>query len=99
MGHSCRPTPRNRRVLAALVNGCHKLEGQQGYYRAIAGMYAASSGNFDRAAARMPTATQRLLRASDMRKLVDVPRVSFESTMRKRARASLANLLPRKAPK
>ena len=80
----------------ALVTGCHKLEGQQGYYRAIAGMYAASSGNFDRAASRMPTATQRLLRASDMRKLIDVPRVSFESTMRKRARASLANTLPRK---
>ena len=28
----------------------------------------------------------------DMRKLIDVPRVSFESMMRKRARASLAKL-------
>jgi len=76
-------------VLAALVVGCQKVEGQQGYYRAIAGMLAASSGAFDRAAARMSNSTQRLLRGGDMRKLVDVPRVSFESMMRKRARAAL----------
>jgi 8-oxo-dGTP pyrophosphatase MutT (NUDIX family) len=82
----------NHEVLAALVMGCQKLKGQQGYYRAIAGMYAASSGAFDRAASRMPNATQRLLRTAEMRKLIDVPRVSFESMMRKRARASLTRL-------
>jgi hypothetical protein len=80
----------NDEVLAALVVGCQKLKGQQGYYRAIAGMYAASPGAFERAAARMPNATQRLLRAAEMRKLINVPRVSFESMMRKRARAVLA---------
>ena len=77
-------------VLAALVTGCQKVQGQQGYYRAIAGMRAASSGAFDRAAARMPNAAQRLLRDAELRKLVDVPRVSFESMMRKRARTALA---------
>jgi hypothetical protein len=77
-------------VLAALVLGCQKVQGQQGYYRAIAGMRAASSGAFGRAAARMPNAVQRLLRDADLRKLIDVPRVSFESMMRKRARAALA---------
>jgi hypothetical protein len=77
-------------VLAALVIGSQKVEGQQGYYRAIAGMLAASSGAFDRTAARMPNSAQRLLRSAEMRKLVDVPRVSFESMMRKRARAALA---------
>jgi hypothetical protein len=77
-------------VLAALVSGCQKVQGQQGYYRAIAGMRAASSGAFDRAAARMPNAVQRLLRDADLRKLIDVPRISFESMMRKRARAALA---------
>ncbi len=76
-------------VLAALVVGCQTVQGQQGYYRAIAGMRAASSGAFDRAAARMPNAAQRLLRDAAMRKLIDVPRISFESMMRKRARASL----------
>jgi len=77
-------------VLAALVTGCEKVQGQQGYYRAIAGMRAASPGRFERAATRMPNAAQRLLRGGEMRKLIDVPRVSFESMMRKRARAALA---------
>jgi hypothetical protein len=80
----------NDEVLAALVIGCQKLKGQLGYYRAIAGMYEASPGDFDRAVARMPNATQRLLRSAEMRKQVSTPRVSFESMMRKRARASLA---------
>jgi len=77
-------------VLAALVTGCQKVQGQQGYYRAIAGMRAASSGGFERAAARMPNAVQRALRDAELRKLIDVPRLSFESMMRKRARAALA---------
>ena len=76
-------------VLAALVVVCQKVQGQLGYYRAIAGMRAASSGAFDRAAAHMPNAAQRLLRDAELRKLIDVPRVSFESMMRKRARAAV----------
>jgi hypothetical protein len=79
-------------VLAALVTGCHKVEGQQGYYRAIAGMRSADSGAFDRAAAHMPNSSQRLLRDSSLRKLIDVPRVSFESMMRSRTRAALSQL-------
>jgi hypothetical protein len=77
-------------VLAALVTGCHKIPGQQGYYRAIAGMRAGSPGAFERAAGHMPNAVQRLLRDSALRKLIDVPRASFESMMCKRARAALA---------
>jgi hypothetical protein len=75
-------------VLAALVVGCQKVKGQQAYYRAIAGMRAASSGAFERAATRMPNSAQRLLRSAEMRKLIDVSRLSFESMMRKRARAA-----------
>ncbi len=77
-------------VLAALVIGSQKVQGQQGYYRAIAGMLAASSGAFERAAARMPNGAQRLLRSAGVRKMIDVPRVSFESMMRKRGRTALA---------
>jgi hypothetical protein len=76
-------------VLAALVVGCQKVQGQQGYYRAIAGMRAASPAAFDGAAARMPNASQRLLRDAHLRQLIAVPRVSFESMMRKRARAAV----------
>ena len=77
-------------VLAALVIGTEKVKGQQGYYRAIAGMQSAGSDAFERAAARMPNSAQRLLRSPEMRKLIAVPRVSFESMMRKRARAALS---------
>jgi hypothetical protein len=75
-------------VLAALVGGCYKIQGQLGYYRAIAGMRAASPGAFEYAVKRMPNAAQRLLRVSELRKLIDVPRISFELMMRKRARAA-----------
>ena len=80
----------NSEVLAALVMGCKRVQGQQGYYRAIAGMLAASSGVFERAAARMPNSARSLLRDAEMRKLISVPRISFESMMRKRARTALA---------
>jgi hypothetical protein len=82
----------NHEVLAALVMGCQKVKGQQGYYRAIAGMHAASANAFEQATSKMPNLTQRLLRGPEMRKLIDVPRVSFESMMRKRARAALVTL-------
>ena len=75
-------------VLAALVGGCQKLRGQQGYYRAIAGMGSAYPREFECATARMSNASQRLLRGAELRKLIDVPRNSFESMMRKRARTA-----------
>ena len=77
-------------VLEALVSGCQKVQGQQGYYRAIAGMRAAGAGDFDRAVRRMSNGAQRLMRTAELRKPIDVPRASFESMMRKRARAALA---------
>jgi hypothetical protein len=77
-------------VLEALVIGCQKVQGQQGYYRAIAGMRDASPGEFERTAGRMSNNAQRLLRGAETRKLIDVPRGSFEAMMRKRARAALA---------
>jgi hypothetical protein len=77
-------------VLAALITGCEKVQGQQGYYRGIAGMREALAGAFERVASRMPNSVQRMLRAPEMRKLIDVPRVSFESMMRKRTRVALA---------
>lgn len=83
-------------VLAALVVGCQKIPGQQGYYRAIAGMRASSAPAFDHAAAHMPNAAQRLLRDAGLRKLIDVPRISFESMMRKRARSALDLFAPKR---
>jgi hypothetical protein len=52
-------------------------------------MLAASTGAFERAVARMPNGARSLLRDAEMRKLIHVPRISFESMMRKRARTAL----------
>jgi hypothetical protein len=79
-------------LVAALVEGCQKIPGQQGYYRALAGMRAASPGNFDRAVARCANAAQRALRGGELRKLMDVSRGSFEAMMRKRANNSKSRL-------
>jgi hypothetical protein len=76
-------------VMAALVVGCQKVPGQQGYYRALAGMQAASEGPFARAASRMPNAAQKALRGGEVRKLMEVSRASWEAMMRKRARVAL----------
>lgn len=84
-------------VITALVEGCQKLPGQQGYYRAVAGMREAASGAFDRAAARTPNATQRILKGGEMRKLIDVGRASFEAMMSKRARTAFTMRMPEKA--
>ena len=92
LGYGGRRAGRDSRGAGRAGDRLPKVTGQQGYYRAIAGMYEASSGAFERAAARMPNAAQRLLRSAEMRKLINVPRVSFESMMRKRARTSLAKL-------
>ena len=89
-GKTVAPLEELHEVLAALVTGCERVQGQQGYYRAIAGIAAAAPGAFERAAAHMPNSARRLLRGAEMRKRIDVPCVSFESMMRKRARAALA---------
>lgn len=76
-------------VLEALVVGCRKIEGQQGYYRAIAGMQAAGSGRFQQAVGAMSNSARKLLREPEMRKRIDTAQGSFESTMRKRTRTAL----------
>ena len=78
-------------IVAALVAGCQKINGQQGYYRALAGMMSVSQGGFERAVSRMPNAAQRAVKGGEIRKLAGVSRESFESMMRKRARTVLAS--------
>jgi len=72
----------------ALVSGCRKLPGQAGYYRALAGLHAATPGGlFDGELARScSAAVRRGLRDADLRRRVAVPRVSFESGLLSAAR-------------
>jgi hypothetical protein len=81
-------------VVEALVQGCTKLPGQHGYYRALAGFARASSRGLDAPdlASNYAASTRRLLRESGLRQKVAVPRASFESQLAKRARAVLSRL-------
>ena len=69
-------------VLAALVSGCRKIPNQLGYFRALSGFASAPSAAFEDAAVRLPAALRKELRS--LRKRIDVPRISFESMMRKK---------------
>jgi hypothetical protein len=83
-------------VVEALAHGCIKLPGQQGYYRALAGFSRASPRGLEDPdlAEHHAASTRRLLRSSDLRRKVAVPRASFESQLAKRARAVLGATSP-----
>ncbi len=66
-------------VLAALVMGCKRVQGQQGYYRAIAGMLAASASAFERTASRMPSSARELCCGRGRNAQADLPSRAFPS--------------------
>lgn len=75
-------------ILGALVSGCRKIPGQQGYFRALAGFEQTSSRAFQDAAGGLSTALARDLK--EFRPKISIPLVTFESPLRKlvsRARA------------
>jgi hypothetical protein len=76
-------------AIAALVEGCRKLQGQAGYYRALAGFHGAYPGGLDAASLQnaLPASVRRELRGSELRRLIAVRRESFESSLAKKARA------------
>ncbi|MBK6938826.1 MAG: hypothetical protein IPH13_01290 [Planctomycetes bacterium] len=78
-------------VVAALVDGCRRLGAQESYYRALAGIDARTSGGLLGRGldAHHAPATRRALREPLLRRKIAVPRVSFESSYRKRVRALL----------
>jgi hypothetical protein len=81
-------------VVEALAQGCTRLPGQQGYYRALAGFSRAHARGLDDPdlAQHYAASTRRLLRSAELRRKVALPRPSFESQLAKRARAVLSRL-------
>jgi hypothetical protein len=75
-------------VLAALLAGCRKIAGQAGYFRAIAGME--DGRGLDAFAKHLPGSARQALKDPELRRLVAIKQVSFESTLRKRAQTLLA---------
>lgn len=76
-------------VAGALLAGCRKIAGQEGYFRALAGMNATLPRGLDGLARALPSASRGLLKDASLRRKLAVPRASFESAYRKRARALL----------
>jgi len=79
-------------VVAALVHGCKRVPGQQGYDRALAGFDAAHKGGVecDAITDLLPAALRRELQSSERRRARAVRRASFESSLAKAARRILA---------
>jgi hypothetical protein len=79
-------------VVSALVAGCRRVPGQDGYHRALAGLESALPRGLDdkELAEHYDNATRRGLAETSMRKKLAVRRVSYESSVMKRARAALA---------
>ena len=73
-------------LLEALLSGSRKLATQRGYYRAMAGLVAGLGSRLDGVVAKMPASARNEFRSSEVRKLIAVPRPSFESMMRKMSR-------------
>jgi hypothetical protein len=76
-------------VIEALTHGCVKLAGQRGYYRALAGFARAHARGLEapELAEHYAASTRRLLRTSELRQKLALPRGSFESQLAKRTRA------------
>ncbi|MEZ5979212.1 MAG: hypothetical protein R3F34_13445 [Planctomycetota bacterium] len=78
--------------VAALANGCKRVKGQVGYYRALAGFEAAHPRGLEHPELvdRLGNAAKRMLADKELRKQIAIRRSSFESSVGKRARAALA---------
>lgn len=70
-------------VVAALITGCRKLEGQRGYYRALHGFFGAFRGSAERVIKMLPVTARNDWKNAELRRQLAVPRSSFESMMRK----------------
>ena len=79
-------------IVGGLVSGCRKIEGQEGYYRALAGFDRAFPGGLDsrELIAHLGARVRSELKDAALRKKVAVRRESFESSCAKAVRAALA---------
>ncbi|HYF51247.1 MAG TPA: hypothetical protein VEJ63_17665 [Planctomycetota bacterium] len=88
--HKALNTDERAEVLAALISGCKKIANQQGYFRAISGMAEALGGEFENVAKRMPAALRNELKNNaEIRRQIALKKISFESSMKKKALAAL----------
>jgi hypothetical protein len=80
-------------TLGALLDGCRKIPGQHGYFRAIHGMADALGSRMDQIVSMLPASGRSYWKDANLRRTVSINRVSFESSMRKK----VATIRPRTA--
>jgi hypothetical protein len=78
-------------VVTGLVDGCRRVNGQQGYYRALAGFDRAHPGGLEsnELLAHVTNSVKKELKSPELRRLVAVKRESFEASASKRVRQIL----------
>ena len=73
-------------VLSQLLQGCKKIAGQTGYYRAIAGMSEALGGRFSRLIDDLPKSSRALMKERLVIQHLSTSKGSFEGSMAKKIR-------------
>lgn len=76
-------------VVGALLDGCRRVEGQIGYYRALAAFERELPGGLARLAPLLRASQRRELKDATLRQRLAVTRGSFEGSLAKRARSLL----------
>lgn len=72
-------------VLGALLHGCSSIPNQRGYYRAIHGMAGVLENRMEVLVKSLGSKARSDWKTPELRKQISVPRVSFESMMKKLA--------------
>jgi hypothetical protein len=80
-------------TLAALLAGCRTIPNQRGYFRAIHGMTESLEGRMDQVVRLLPSRARADWKDSPIRRNCGVPRVSFESMMKKILASVIAALV------
>jgi len=71
-------------VVSALLEGCDKIPGQRGYYRALSGLRERWPGTAAKLLRRLSPGQRRGFEQLEMQRQLAVPQAAFEDQMRKR---------------
>jgi len=71
-------------VVSALLDGCEKIPGQRGYYRALSGLRERWPGTAAKLLRRLSPGQRRGFEQLEMQRQLAVPQAAFEEQMRKR---------------
>ena len=90
--HRGLPDKDKAEVIGALLLGCKKIQGQVGYFRALSGMVDVLGGRFESLLSQIPAALRQEAKGTEVRKHLGMKKISFESSMKKRTQATLAEI-------